>query len=202
MSLLKRLQFTHLAWEFTEVLPGGFERNRPKWQGYKLPILGPVPDQGANTSPREGARIRGPFIYAVCDAADNILYLGKSQEKRITQRWIRPDRISGRHYWSHGTTGTPSPNCPKTIERIAAHIISCKGSIRVLFAGLVGLRAAVRDHMAGIGGDTGEFDGLTDESFVAELEALLLRELQPPWNSSQPPVKETFKRGARYWEVA
>jgi hypothetical protein len=191
-----------MAWEFNAVLPRYFERNRPEWVGYKIPVIAPLPEAGSSTAPMFGSHLKGPFIYAVCDNEGHVLYIGKSREKRLTNRWIRPDRVTGKHYWSHGTTGKPNSSKPKTVERIAEHIRSGKGNIRLMFTDYLTLHKAVIERAVNIGADVSALKKLTDIEFNNQIEALLINEFNPAWNTSQPHVSSLMKSCGHYWKGA
>jgi hypothetical protein len=199
MRLSGRLLMHHLAWEFCSVLPGYFERNRAAWFGYKLPIIAPLPDAGPQTRPRVGAHLRGPFLYGAFDLEGRVLYIGKSREKWVTDRWHRPDRRTGRHYWSHGTTGRPSPSRPKTVERIAGHIQEGKGNIGLLFADHATISEAVVQRAAHVGANVDAARSLTDEELNDQVEAILIQQCSPPWNSTSPRVPPLMRSCGPYW---
>ena len=93
---------TYLAWQFESVMAGTFRRDKVDYAHIEFPILGPLPTLKAATSPIEGAALSGPFIYFVLNGSNDVQYVGKSQEKTVVKRWVRPG-IGGpsTHYWSH-----------------------------------------------------------------------------------------------------
>lgn len=93
---------THLAWRFEHVLPGSFRRNKQDYADIDFPILGPLPVHQAATEPLEGKGLAGPFIYFVLDGHGQVHYVGKSKEKTVIKRWVRPG-LGGpaSHYWTH-----------------------------------------------------------------------------------------------------
>src|ERR1035437_4230988 len=95
---------THLAWTFTNVLPGTFKRNRPEQAHLDFPILAPLPNLATKTRPLEECGSIGPFIYFVTDGAGRVRYVGKSKETSVIKRWVRPG-VGGpaKHYWTHST---------------------------------------------------------------------------------------------------
>ncbi|MEJ8837630.1 hypothetical protein [Ramlibacter sp. AN1133] len=95
---------THLAWEFTHLLPGTFRRNKVEFAHHEYPILGPLPAQGPQTRPLESSPLEGPFLYFVVDDRGAVCYVGKSQEQTVLKRWIRTGTGGpARHYWTHST---------------------------------------------------------------------------------------------------
>jgi hypothetical protein len=93
---------TYLAWEFDRVLPGFFKRNKVQYSHIEFTILGPLPTNKMSTPPMEGASINGPFIYFVLNKNDEICYIGKSKEKNVIKRWVRPGNGGpSTHYWTH-----------------------------------------------------------------------------------------------------
>ena len=193
------LLLTNRAWEFKEVLPGHFERNRPNWIGYKLPIIAPLPDAGAATKPQVGANKKGPFIYGICDENGQVLYIGKSRETWVTGRWIRPDRHSKKHYWAHGTTGKPNPAKPKSIERIAAHILSGRGNVSLMFADSTSLINAVLSRAEKLDGNAEALRRLSANEINNQIEALLIDEWNPSWNTNKPRASELIRTYGHYW---
>jgi hypothetical protein len=97
---------TALAWEFTQLLPGSFRRNKADFAHHEYPILAPLPTHAARTLPKECAAMGGPFLYFVVDDTGAVCYVGKSEEKTVLKRWIRPG-VGGpaSHYWTHSTKG-------------------------------------------------------------------------------------------------
>ena len=96
---------TYLAWEFSSVIPGTFKRNKKQFSHLDYPILAPLPTNAAKTKPIEQCPAEGPFIYFVHDGAGKLCYIGKSKEKCVIKRWVRPG-IGGpsEYYWTHSTS--------------------------------------------------------------------------------------------------
>jgi hypothetical protein len=95
---------TLLAWEFTHLLPGAFRRNKAAYAHHQYPILAPLPTRAASTSLLEGEEESGPFLYFVVDDRGSCQYVGKSKEKTVLKRWIRPGNGGpATHYWTHST---------------------------------------------------------------------------------------------------
>lgn len=95
---------TYVAWRFDRVLPGTFRRNKADFAHHLYPVLGPLPTAARNTPALETSRQAGPYLYFVCDDQAQVRYVGKSLEKQVLQRWIRPG-VGGpaKHYWTHST---------------------------------------------------------------------------------------------------
>lgn len=93
---------TYVAWRFTQVLPGSFRRAKAALAHHLYPILAPLPPQGRNTPALERSAQHGPYIYFVLDDQERVHYVGKSKEKEVIQRWVRPG-VGGpaTHYWTH-----------------------------------------------------------------------------------------------------
>jgi hypothetical protein len=122
---------TYLAWQFDAVLPGVFRRNKADYAHIEFPILAPLPTRKASTPPLEGAAAQGPFIYFVVDQSSEVQYVGKSKEKTVIKRWVRPGVGGpGTHYWTHTNT---SAGC---VRRIAEGIQLGHGPFRLRFVGV------------------------------------------------------------------
>lgn len=93
---------TYVAWRFNGILPGTFQRCKKAYAHLSYPILTPLPDAGSKTRSQERAALCGPFVYYVCDDAERVRYVGKSEEKDVVTRWVRPG-IGGpaKHYFTH-----------------------------------------------------------------------------------------------------
>lgn len=81
---------TYLAWRFEATIPGSFRRNKADFAHHEYPILAPLPTAGRQTAPLERSTRSGPYIYFVCDAREQVRYVGKSLEDQVIQRWVRP----------------------------------------------------------------------------------------------------------------
>ena len=95
---------TYVAWIFNNVLPGTFRRAKVDFAHHEYPIIAPLPTNKRNTQPLESSRLGGPYLYFVTDDQSQVRYVGKSLEKHVIQRWVRPG-IGGAapHYWTHTT---------------------------------------------------------------------------------------------------
>jgi hypothetical protein len=153
---------TSLAWEFTHVVPGAFRRNKADFIHHEYPILAPLPTNAGRTLPREGATEIGPFLYFVVDESGVVKYVGKSQEKTVLKRWIRPGNGGpSTHYWTHSTK---AGGCTFRI----AEGLRCGGRYQLRFASL---RAA---RNAGV---------VPAEAQLEMAEQHLIALLKPAWNA-------------------
>ncbi len=171
---------TYLGWKFDAVLPGTFQRNKKAFAHLDYPILAPLPTARAKTPTIEGQGKTGPFVYFVCDANDEVRYVGKSNERQITQRWIRPGNGGpSTHYWTHSIG---SGGC-------VFHIANGLGGGESAFFTLnfVPVSEVENEALRFLGVD----ECGTPESLASNLESALIRKLRPDWNSAQP----TARRG-------
>jgi hypothetical protein len=183
-----------LAWEFTEVLPGDFMRNRPSVREKRFPVLGPRPS-GPTTQPKENAGAIGPYIYFVFTASSEIKYIGKADERTVLYRWIRPDARTGLHQWSHGTNSVTKK---ATVEFIADEIRSGCAAVRLYFSNASALRASIVKRSAALGIAPDEIDALPSSKFIDHLEHYLIHALRPEWNvqrKNAPPTSPIARCG-------
>jgi hypothetical protein len=161
---------TQLAWTFKETLPGTFKRNKVDFAHHDYPIIAPLPTQKKDTRPVEDCGKPGPFIYFVVDRAGTITYIGKSQEKHVLVRWMRPG-IGGPsdYYWTHSTKKGGS------VFRIAEGIRSGLGPYCLRYATLADL-AREYSHQFGITTD------MPENKTLAVIEDGLKSLLKPLWN--------------------
>jgi hypothetical protein len=119
---------THLAWQFESVLPGHFRRNKEDYAHIAFPILSPLPPHNSATKPLEGATLTGPFIYFVLNRRGEVCYVGKSKERTVIKRWVRPGSGGpATHYWTHTNE---SAGC---VRRIANGILAGDGPFQLRF---------------------------------------------------------------------
>lgn len=178
-----------IAWEFTELIPGSFERNREKTGSKTFPIIGPRPTHGAKTQPKMCASATRPFLYVVYDANGVIKYVGSataSNLKTVLERWIRPSRGNSEHYWSHGST---SKNSKATIEHMAEGFVSGKGPYILYFSNYQKLFPLVKKHGVEKGISATALDSLLKEDFIIQLEKCFIFFFQPEWNSQHKKKK-------------
>jgi hypothetical protein len=168
-----------LAWEFSNVLPGDFQRDRPSVAHKRFPVLGPGPNAGLNTQPLENKSAPGPFIYFVYSVTGEIKYIGKADEKTVLYRWIRPDKRTRLYQWSHGTN---SATQTATIERIASEIRAGRTPVRLYFANATLLRSSALKRAAAVGRPPKEVHSISAVDFVSALEHFLIYTFQPEWN--------------------
>ena len=189
-----------LAWEFTDILPGDFERARDAVAGKKFPILGPRPSDGSSTQPLENKSAKGPFIYAIYSSTGQIKYIGKTNEKTVLCRWVRPDKRTGLHQWSHGTT---SATKKATIDYIADELRVGQKTVCLYFSNAVALRSLVVKRAAALGVSHQELAALSPSEFVYQLERFLIYTFQPPWNTQSKSNSPTgiISKCGNYWSV-
>jgi len=109
-------------------LLGTFRRNKKDYADIEFPILAPLPIGRAATEPLEGKTVAGPFVYFVADRDEQVHYVGKSKEKTVIKRWVRPglgDPTT--HYWTHTNK---SAGC---VRRIADGIREGRGPFLLRF---------------------------------------------------------------------
>ena len=129
---------THHAWQFDTVLPGNFRRYKDDYADIDFPILAPLPDRSTGTAPREGAEVAGPFLYFVTDRNSEVFCVGKSKEKTVIKRWVRPGiGGSATHCWTHTNK---SAGC---VRRIADAIQTGCGPFQLR---LISVRAVPQQH--------------------------------------------------------
>lgn len=162
---------TYLAWKFDEVIPGTFRRNKAEFAHHEYPIVAPLPTVGGRTAPLERSVALGPYVYFVLDSSELVRYVGKSLEKQVIQRWIRPG-VGGpaTHYWTHSTRSGG------TVFNIAQGILSGQSPCFSLRYVPLAELDEVRRKRFGIG------HGAVAAVAVALAEQGLILELQPDWN--------------------
>ena len=161
---------TYLAWEFSEVLPGTFKRNKKQFAHHNYPIIAPLPTKGSSTRPIQECQTAGPFIYFVLNGQGQVRYIGKSLEKCVLQRWIRPDDSTPkRHFWTHSTASGGN------VFNIADGIASGDGPYTLRYSPLSSL-LPIAGGQFGIQADEAE-----DEQ-LRKMESGLLDALRPEWN--------------------
>lgn len=192
--------FLSLAWEFTEILPGDFVRDRPSVRDKRFPILGPRPT-GPATQPRENRSAAGPYVYFVYGSEGVIKYIGKADERTVLYRWIRPDARTAAHQWSHGTN---SAKKKATIEFIAEELRAGRVPVRLYFSNAAALRAAVVKRAGARGIDLEQLRALSPTGFIDELEHYLIHALQPEWNvqRKKAPPAGAMGRCGDFWVAA
>lgn len=161
---------TSLAWSFTHLIPGTFQRNKKQFALLDYPILAPLPTAKAKTQPIESISGVGPFIYFVVDASSTLCYVGKSQEESVLKRWIRPGNGGPTtHYWTHSTKGGGS------VFNIAEGLRREQGPYS--------LHVSTLDSLLAKFGQTLQFNpDMPAQQVLTEVENFLIREMQPVWN--------------------
>jgi hypothetical protein len=149
---------TRLAWRFESLLTGTFKRN--KYRHHDYPKLAPVPSHRAATRPIEDTDECGPWIYFVIDGKGRVRYVGKSEERCVLQRWIRPDdhKSAPTHYWTHSTGSGGS------VFNIARGLRQGEGPFELRYVSLARL------------------DGQFARADLKKTEAHLIALLDPDWN--------------------
>lgn len=162
---------THLAWQFDYVTPGTFQRNKKDYYGIDFPIICPLPSHGSKTPPLEGEGVSGPFIYFVIDRNLDVHYVGKSKEKTVVKRWVRPDNGSiPTYYWTHTNR---KAGC---IRLIAEGIMSGNGPFQLRFISLEGLPS---EYIVRFSSQYPQYDRLKS------VETGFISILKPAWNCTQ-----------------
>jgi hypothetical protein len=168
---------TSLAWSFTHVLPGTFKRNKAQFAHLDYPILAPLPHMKTKTQPIEPVIGEGPFVYFVVDASQRLCYIGKTLEKSVFKRWIRPGNVSKdvgdgarvSHYWSHSIKGGG------TVFNIADGLHRAKGPYNLYVTTLESLLSKFGEHLGGN-------PSIPAEAQLTAIENYLIHEMRPTWN--------------------
>ena len=118
-------------------------------------------------------RTPGPFIYAVADREDSVKYIGKSWEKYLHQRWLRPQ---------------PYIHHRESREHVLAELNAGRGPLHLWSASATEMKRVLPAHAS-----------LPDRDLIAALEALWLdRWLPHLWNWRPEPVPPGFT-DFEYW---
>lgn len=159
---------THVAWRFESLVPGMFRRAKKAYADIDFPILAPIPHLKAATEPLEGANIVGPFIYFVADRNGQVHYVGKSKEKTVIKRWVRPG-FGGpaTHYWSHTNK---TAGC---VRRIAEGIQAGHGPFHLTFTSINTLPSTYSECFAS------QYPHLVQ---LERIEKGFMSLLRPAWN--------------------
>ena len=161
---------TYLAWQFCDLIPGTFKRNKRQFAHLDYPILGPLPANAAKTKPIEQCPAEGPFIYFVHDGIGQICYIGKSKEKCVIKRWVRPG-LGGpsEYYWTHSTSSGGN------VFRIAEGLKSNAGPFSLRYTSLSSL-------LPNYGPMFGISAGTDVDIALQRVEEGLIGLLSPKWN--------------------
>lgn len=161
---------TYLAWQFSNVIPGTFKRNRPEFAHLDFPILSPLPTHAAKTKPIEQCPDSGPFIYFVHDGDGRVCYVGKSAEKCVIKRWVRPGNGGpSTHYWTHSISTGGS------VFNIAEGLRRNEGPFSLRYTSLSAL-------LPSYGSGFGISAGMKPELALKYMEGGLIGLLLPTWN--------------------
>lgn len=135
----------YVAWRFESVLPGTFRRDKKDYKDIDFPILAPLPIRKAATEPLEGTNINGPFIYFIEDRDEDVCYIGKSKERTVIKRWVRPG-LGGpvSHYWTHTNK---TAGC---VRRIAEGIQAGRGPFKLRFVSASSLPSSHLECFSGM----------------------------------------------------
>lgn len=161
---------TYLAWQFFNVIPGTFKRNKKQFAHLDYPILAPLPPLAAKTKPIEECSAEGPFIYFVHDGAGHLCYVGKSKEKTVIKRWVRPG-IGGpsEYYWTHSTASGGN------VFNIAEGLRRNEGPFSLRYTPLSALIPAYASTF-------GISAGLDTDAVLQCMEEGLIKMFSPKWN--------------------
>lgn len=190
-----------LAWRFTDVLPGTFERDREEVAGIAFPIVGPLPTNANDTQPLEGASLVGPYLYVVTDGKGVFKYIGVATEAGLRsplKRWIRPDKFGINHFWAHGTN---KKRGKATVAWLAEGLTASEGPFELHFSNYRHFLAKMMAYATGKGIDGTELAKMSPKAFLEGLEFALIHRFQPQWNTQKkkgtPPT--TISACAEYW---
>ena len=125
-----------------------------------------------------------PYLYAMYDATNIIRYIGVVAEKdcsNFLERWIRPDKHTGRHYWTHGT----NKKGKSTVEWIADGLRGGLGPIRLYFSNYRQLFPAVAAYADASRVDISPYKALPPGTFLENLEHAWIYLLQPEWTRTE-----------------
>lgn len=142
-------------------------RNEP--HGGHLPVI-----ESTWEDPIRFRQTIGPFIYAVVDCQDRVKYIGKSWEKYLHQRWLRPQP------YIHHRESRDYILSELNVDRTPVHLWSATAAE---------LKRKIPKHAA-----------LPDKAFIAALEALWLdRWLPSLWNNRAELLTPGFS-DYEYWK--
>ena len=118
-------------------------------------------------------RTEGPFIYAVVDHTDRVKYIGKSWEKFLYQRWLRPQ---------------PYIHHRESRDYILTELSAGRGPLHLWSATAIELKKRMPGHMT-----------MDDRPFVKALEALWINRWRGSlWNDKLEPLTPGFD-DHEYW---
>lgn len=192
----------HLAWRFTEVLPGVFERDRAEARDKTFRIVGPLPAKGKETAPLEGQGLVGPYLYVAFDRNGAIKYVGKATEEGLTsplERWIRPNREKTKWYWAHGTN---KKRGKATVNWIAEALESGTGPVSLYFSNYRHFIDRIRVRSEVLRTPFSSLASLPPEKFIKNVEHALIYRFQPEWNeqNKKSPPSSLIVQCVDYWQ--
>lgn len=162
--------------EFSGAPPGQtfyYHKRRDELHGGHLPVI-----ESRWEDPVRFRKTEGPFIYAVVDAAGAVRYIGKSFEKFLQQRWLRPQ---------------PYIHHKSTRDRILAELNAERGPLNLWSSTAAEMKQRIPHHSA-----------LPDRTFIAGLEALWLQRWRPIpgclWNEKNETLIPGFD-DLEYWKA-
>lgn len=190
-----------LAWKFTGVLPGEFERDRKEVEGIKFPIVGPSPTRGKYTPPIEGAELSGPYLYILVDGEGHPKYVGIATESGLSspiERWIRPDKFGTAEHWAHGTNKKKGK---ATVVWLKEGLLLGYGPYSLYFSNYAHLTSAIGTSIERAGGSYSPLQQLPAKQFIEDLEHALIFALQPEWNTQKKrtPPPPTMAAAVSHW---
>jgi hypothetical protein len=122
---------------------------------------------------RRFRKTEGPFVYAVVDSADVVRYIGKSWEKYLHQRWLRPQ--SNIHH-------------RESRDHILSELTAGRGPLHLWSATAAELKRHIPHHQT-----------MPDRTLVAGIEAQwVARWFQLLWNNKLEPQVPGFD-DREYW---
>lgn len=161
---------TFKGWEFSQLMPGTFKRNKKQFEHLTYPIIGPLPTHKGKTRPLEECGTNGPFIYFIVDETGAVRYVGKSHEDCVLERWIRPDNSTPpRYFWTH------SIQSGGNVFNIAEGLCKRKGPFTLRYTTLAIL-------MQIFGNQFGIDDAENEKVQLKKMEGGLQDLFQPDWN--------------------
>lgn len=146
-----------------------YEKRKKEVSGGHLPVI-----ESQWEDANRFRKIKGPFIYAVTEMGGAIRYIGKSEEKYLYQRWLRPQ---------------PHIHHRESRDYIIRDLSQGKGPLLLWSATATELKNLVPWHRL-----------MHDNEFVTALEACWLdRWGTHLWNDRSEPLHPSFNDG-EYWK--
>jgi hypothetical protein len=166
LGLSKTLQFTSA--------PGGrtffYSKRKNEDHGGHLPVI-----ESGWEDPHRFRFTEGPFLYAVVDSAGQVKYMGKSWEKFLYQRWLRPQ---------------PHIHHKESRDFILTELNAGRGPLHMWSATATELKKRIPRHAA-----------MEDRAFIKALEALWVHRWRDSlWNDRLEPLTPGFDDN-EYWRA-